>query len=605
MELFDHQDNNTICLCADNQNEIDRLNNCFYNHYNANYLKEYLEDIFPYLQHITIVRNGMPVPRSEFFPSGKKVYAYRKDECSKLLALVHSHESNLEYLLGQLPKYVSQAILAMLSFGYASEETLNIFDASKAIVHNDKDYYYYYSNPKMAKYMGIFCSVYSISRTDYTEQYLYIPDFLRYIYSRVLLPHITFQAMFSEEPQQGLAKLCAEKEFISAFPVITGMHRQDAINCSGMKIGSVVAAKVFKCTNIQEIIPEDIRKQQKINLGQYFIPSLLQVLDKRKSGNVENYVKDAFAYLTYTIPGIMLPAFLPHIKGFRSKYLEGSGRLYWGQFIKECLEYAPDKWMSLEGLLDYVYTAPGNAFYGCQLAHFRDMNIRNAITGELTYPDTQWEEIDLEYVRALAAAMYALGIVEIAVDTHDMGYTSPAGRIRQIRLTELGKYAIGLSDKYVSQSIVSKDWFRLDPDHLIVFSTSENNPYESLLAEIATPIGGGRFKIDSGSFLKKCRTLSDVKEKISFFKDYISSDLPDIWKDFFENLKKHCNPLTKEKEDYIVLKINGDNPALVRLLTSSSQLRKMILLVEGQRFLIKKDAMKQFVDIMKDKGFLL
>lgn len=201
--------------------------------------------------------------------------------------------------------------------------------------------------------------------------------------------------------------------------------------------------------------------------------------------------------------------------------------------------------------------------------------------------------------------MYALGIVEIAVDTHDMGYTSPAGRIRQIRLTELGKYAIGLSDKYVSQSIVSKDWFRLDPDHLIVFSTSENNPYESLLAEIATPIGCGRFKIDSGSFLKKCRTLSDVKEKISFFKDYISSDLPDIWKDFFENLKKHCNPLTKEKEDYIVLKINGDNPALVRLLTSSSQLRKMILLVEGQRFLIKKDAMKQFVDIMKDKGFLL
>ena len=153
MELFDHQDNNTICLYADNQNEIDRLNNCFYNRYNANYLKEYLEDIFPYLQHITIVRNGMPVPRSEFFPSGKKVYAYRKDDCSKLLALVHSHKSNLEYLLGQLPKYVSQAILAMLSFGYASEETLNIFDASKAIVHNDKDYYYYYANPKMAKYM--------------------------------------------------------------------------------------------------------------------------------------------------------------------------------------------------------------------------------------------------------------------------------------------------------------------------------------------------------------------------------------------------------------------------------------------------------------------
>ena len=65
-----------ICLYADNQNEIDRLDNCSNNHYTANYLKEYLENIFPYLQYITIVRNGIPVPRSEFFPSGKKVYAY-------------------------------------------------------------------------------------------------------------------------------------------------------------------------------------------------------------------------------------------------------------------------------------------------------------------------------------------------------------------------------------------------------------------------------------------------------------------------------------------------------------------------------------------------
>ena len=33
--------------------------------------------------------------------------------------------------------------------------------------------------------------------------------------------HITFRAMFSEEPQQGLAQLFAENEFISANPQIT------------------------------------------------------------------------------------------------------------------------------------------------------------------------------------------------------------------------------------------------------------------------------------------------------------------------------------------------------------------------------------------------
>ena len=604
MELFEQQETNTQCLYADNCNEIDRLNNCFYNHYTADCLKEYLGDIFPYIEHLAIVRNGRSVPRAEFFPSGKKVYAYRKDDCSKVLALIHSHKSNLEYILSKLPQYVSKAILAMLSFGYASEETLSIFDASKAIVKEDKGYYFY-SRPKMAKYMGIFGACHSISRTQYMETYLYIPDFLRNAYSRVLMPHVNLQAMFSVDPQQGLAICRAEDEFISSFPVITGMYRQSAINCSGMKMGTASAAKVMKCLSIKEIIPENIRKDHKINLGQYFIPSLVQVLNKRKTGNIENYVKDAFSCLTNSFPVIMLPALLPHIKGFRAKYLEGSGKFYWGQIIKEGLEFAPDKWLSLEGVLDYIYSAPDNVFYGCQLTNFRDMNVRNDITGELIYPDTQWEEIDLEYIRALAAAMYGLGMVEIAVDSDDMGYSSPAERIKQIKLTELGKYAIGLSDKYISQSAVSQDWFKLDPDHLIVFSTSAANPYESLLAEIATPIGGGRFKIDSGSFLKKCHSLSDVKDKISFFKDYISSDLPDVWKDFFDNLKKHCNPLSKEKVDYNVLKINGDNPELVRLLTSDSQLRKMIILVEGQRFLIKRDDMKEFVDMMKDKGFLI
>lgn len=604
MELFEQQETNTQCLYADNCNEIDRLNNCFYNHYTADCLKEYLGDIFPYIEHLTIVRNGRSVPRAEFFPSGKKVYAYRKDDCAKVLALVHSHKSNLEYVLSKLPQYVSKAILAMLSFGYASEETLSIFDASKAIVKEDKGYYFY-SRPKMAKYMGIFGACRSISRTQYMETYLYIPDFLRNAYSQVLMPHVNLQAIFSAEPQQGLAIICAEDKFISSFPVITGMYRQGAVNCSGMKIGTAAAAKVMKCLSIQEIIPEDVRKEHKINLGQYFIPSLVQVLNKRKTGKVENYVKDAFSYLINNYPVIMLPALLPHIKGFRAKYLEGSGRFYWGQIIKECLEYAPDKWVSLESVLDYFYSAPDNSFYGCQLKNFRDMNLKNDITGELIYPDTQWEEIDLEYIRSIAAAMYGLGMVEIAVDSDDMGYSSPAERIKQIKLTELGKYAIGLSDKYIAQSTVSQDWFRLDPDHLIVFSTSANNPYESLLAEIATPIGGGRYRIDSGSFLKKCNTLSEVKDKINFFKEYICSDLPAVWKQFFDNLKSHCNPLTKNDVAYILLKIDGDNPELVRLLTSNPKLRNMILLVEGQRFLIKKEDMKQFTDIMKENGFLI
>ena len=607
MGLFDFKEEktNAICFYADNQEEIDRLRNCFNNHYTSDILKGYLGDIFPYLEGISVVQNGRTIPRSRFFPLGKKSSTYRKDECAKLLALIHSHKSNLEYLLAQLPKYVSKAALAMLSYGFAGKDSLIVFDAAKALVDEEKGRFHYYSDPKKAKYMGIFKTIYSVSRDQYLEKYLYMPDFLRNIYTQILMPTVSLQAMFSDEPQQGLIICCAENEFISSFPVITGMYRQGTINCSGMKMGTGASAKVMKCISIKEIIPEDIRKEHKINLGQYFLPSLLQVLNKRKTGNVENYVKDAFSLVAGNYPQIMLPALLPHIKGFRAKYLEDAGNYYWGYFIKEYISTAPDKWMSLEGLLDYVYSAPDNVFFGCQIWNLREMNLKNDISGEMIYPDTQWEEIDLEYAKSIAAAMYGLGMVEIAVESSDMVAFSPASGIKQIRLTELGKYALGLSDKYNYKSAVSRDWFKLDPDHLIVFSTSADNPYESLLAEIATPIGGGRYRIDSGSFLKKCNTLSDVKDKINFFKDYICSDLPAVWKEFFNSLKSHCNPLSRENVDYAVLKIDGENPELVRLLTSNAQLRKMILLVEGQRFLIKKEDMKQFVDIMKDNGFLI
>ncbi|MGM9749330.1 MAG: hypothetical protein ACI3ZN_11070, partial [Candidatus Cryptobacteroides sp.] len=297
MGLFDFQEEkkNAICFYADNQEEIDRLRYFFNNRYTLDVLKKYLGDIFPYLEGVSVVQNGHTVPRERFFPLGKKSSAYRKDECTKLLALVHSHKSNLEYVLAQLPQYVSRAVLAMLSFGFAGKDSLIIFDAAKALVEEENRLYYYYSEPKKAKYMGIYGTVNSISRTQYLEKYLYLPDALRNIYTQVLMPNVSLQAMSSDEPQQGLTVCCAENEFISSFPVITGMYSQGTISCSGMKMGTAAATKVMKSVSIREIIPEDIRKKYKINLGQYFIPSLLQVLNKRKTGNVENYVKEAFS----------------------------------------------------------------------------------------------------------------------------------------------------------------------------------------------------------------------------------------------------------------------------------------------------------------------
>lgn len=80
-----------------------------------------------------------------------------------------------------------------------------------------------------------------------------------------------------------------------------------------------------------------------------------------------------------------------------------------------------------------LINCPGQVdVFGCQIWNLRDMNLRNDISGEMIYPDTQWEEIDLEYAKSIAAAMYGLGMVEIAVEPSDMVAFRPASGIKQI-----------------------------------------------------------------------------------------------------------------------------------------------------------------------------
>lgn len=591
-----------------NPEEIARLNLFFSSAYNADTLKSYISSVWSFLpEHPEVTRNGKSVNAAKYFPEGRKAPYLKKAECVEMISALHSHPDNLRSLISLMPAYVGIALRMAISYGRVGQTMLEAAGASGAIAV-DKDSWWC-RHMKSARYMELFDVSGGMAHGDDrygSEWYLSIPPAIIWNYSAALMPDVTLDGIFFPDGGQECAVSCAEKEFVSSFPVIEGLFRQGDLKTTGLKMSYSAAMKVLKAISVPELVPSSVMNRQKISTGQYFLPAVAMALLRLKSGGSCECVREAFTILCTSYSSLLVPAMLPHIKGFRVTGMPKFLPCWWAELIAQCLEERPDLWLSLEEFRAYVYACPTCEFLGTPVFDRCKMELQNTIGNEKIYPDTQWKDIDLAVIRGIAAAMFGMGLVEVSwLDSGGDEAGDPLAHVRRIRLTALGRYALGLSDSYKAEAVETRDWFRLDDDHLIVSSMRADNPYESLLADIAVPIGSGRYRIDSGSFLKKCTTMAEVNEKIAFFKDYICAEPSGIWKDFFSSLKKRCNPFSGENEDYMMMKMTGSPPELVRILSSDPEIRSLIVLVEGGRFLIKSKDIRRFSELMKIRGYLV
>ena len=96
-----------------------------------------------------------------------------------------------------------------------------------------------------------------------------------------------------------------------------------------------------------------------------------------------------------------------------------------------------------------------------------------------------------------------------------------------------------------------------------------------------------------------------MESKIKIFQQFISSDLPPLWKQFFQSLLQHCNPLQEDRTSYKHYTLDAQNRDLVQLVTTDPSLRQLIVRAEGYRILVKQDDIKKFEIQLKKHGYLL
>ncbi len=310
-----------------------------------------------------------------------------------------------------------------------------------------------------------------------------------------------------------------------------------------------------------------------------------------------------------------LSVLLPYLKGIKKSKLEPNNYIYVVCVLLNLLRDHHDKnWLAIDQLIMGVRTSHDHAdnYFELISPYFiDDMDLRNEFTedkGESHYIHLGniVRQLSEPFAKAVFFALSAFGIVEVAYRDPQAGDTSPYDGLQYVRLTELGKFAFGLTESYEPQ--LSQDQspvFELDDQRLIIKVVNETSPLVTLLPDYAERITPTLYSVSYRSFLSNCSQRADVEQKVKMFRRYIGRKQSSVWKQFMADVVKHCNPFGIPEDKYIILTIPHDDTELQRLVLSNPSVRRYVLKAENYMLLVKESDKAKLANAMRKLGYVL
>lgn len=422
-------------------------------------------------------------------------------------------------------------------------------------------------------------------------------------YTLTFLPELPVEA-------KALQCFTAEPFIFVELSVLDGLSRQgDLATDAKWKLSAASVKKVASKMNMTEIFPKDANRFVASMRSNILLPTVafFWMYKERNIAHPEKGLKDIFGTEFLNFPTILMPVLMLFTSGLRTTEIKESLAL---SLLKKVLDmFLNNKcadWLSVDQLLMQCL------FQGISMDVFSDysyskMDLKQKVNGDEIYMDGRYDDVTVPFVKALFFLLASFGLVEIACDTDTASYPSPFHTLKYFRLTGLGRYVFGFTKTYEQpKSECEGPYFDLDSNNLIVRSLGSDNPYESLLKDIAEPIGQRRYKVTHSSLLNHCATNEDVANKVEFFKRFISSDLPKVWDEFFHSLTRRCCPLKGIAPDmYMIYQLDAGNEELLKLISTDPIIRKYTVRAEGHLLLVRRTAYKQVITRLKSFGYLL
>lgn len=585
--------------------------------YDAYQLKEAayeLRDTFKMYKLVALDKEGKkyePAPIALMFSNNKKL---KKDFAMFLAIMRHSNNFFLYY--EEWSKPAKELLKQTVINHYIFHE-----DATKILGKPSiKESEYFWEDPKLNQELDGWYDIIeakapipnknTYGRTNYYLQLAassYYPQLLP-----MLFPELKNIEECQELPHAEAYKTYSgENTIFTVMPIMSSLFDSGQLNLGRNKLPATEVKKASKLLNQPEFFTDSDKYFSNISasfvLNFYTIYCMDLYADDKTE--VQDLLKDFFKKME-EMQEYLMPILMPHISGFRKSLFEPCSCGYMVKVIQSVLkDFHKEGWLPIDKLLFHCRLSPRNTesqFLLFYPYNFEKVSLSNEYEGKNIYCSDIIHELTHPFIKAVLFMMAAFGFVEIAYkEKPEEGATSYYDTLAYVRLTNLGLYALGIKKKYVRPEQADIQYFELDTERLIIKSLVDNNPYESLLGNMATAISKKMYKVSYESFLNGCENLQDINSRIDFFKEYICKDLPNNWKQFFQDIKKRCKPMKAPRTKYSLLQIPSDDKELQHIILTDSTICKYTLKAESFILLVETANKSKVVDALKKYGYLI
>lgn len=204
------------------------------------------------------------------------------------------------------------------------------------------------------------------------------------------------------------------------------------------------------------------------------------------------------------------------------------------------------------------------------------------------------KEIFLEhpFIKGCIYIFASFGLLEIAyknIDTTKFGTTwfSEYDGLEAFKLTNLGAYVLGKTKTFEAPVFEDKNKLIFDEENLIIRAEGNVSLLGNLLSSYVEKISNNRFAFRPALFLKDCKSIKQIENKIALFRGSLNIKLPQYWEDQLQLMVSNARSVSEEK-DYRVFKLKEGDKNLLRVIAQDETLKKLVVKAENYFVIVSK-----------------
>ncbi len=501
---------------------------------------------------------------------------------------------------------------------YISSKRISQLLGKECIISSNKSYYYGYSRdevyiPETSWFTAITSNGWSHRETSFS---------LSPLMRKYLLPFIPNNTNGQDDNldklPEGFTVFNGEKDTLIAIPLARNLFINGSIMMGKTKLPSTTVKKTGKILNLAEFFPHSEEKEDKEIRTRFFLTafalygtnSLIRTRTSAMSQTSYEMVREILPHIMY-YSHHLTHLILPMLNKIYTNFTQASNVSRLFKEVKNALltlDNNNNRWHSYESVENIIRENENNEILCTYVKPklMEDYGIYNTRSGDLISPSNIYANVGKPFIKGIIFTLASIGLVEIAYKPADDEAPSPYDGLGYIRLTALGRYALGLQETYSLNTEEKKDeLFELSDEKLIIRSLSEVNPYESALTDIANPIGNNRYAVTTSSFLRNCTSVGNINQKISIFRQLISPKPPENWEAFFKQLIEKSGKINKCSDVYTIYEIDHTDYRLHEIIATDPTIKKITRRAENYLLLIESGKFAIFRERLKSYGYMV